>query len=81
MTMTPKEYAEVRHSELKEASLPALKEYAKKLGVILPPPGRVRALITAIIKKKIKLVKEKKNDQPVRSGKTVHKGGYIGTPR
>lgn len=55
--MTPKEYAEVRHSELKEASLPALKEYAKSLGVIMPPPGRVRALITAIIKKEIKILK------------------------
>lgn len=60
--MTPKEYTALRHEQLKEASLGALKAYAKMLGVILPPPGRVRALITAIIKKEIaqQVAKQKK---------------------
>lgn len=61
--MTPKEYAEQRHLELKDAGLRALKEYAILLGVILPPPGRVRALITAIIKKEIKIQLKKQKEE------------------
>jgi hypothetical protein len=72
--MTPKEYAIARHSDLKEASLPALKEYARSLGVIPPPPGRVRALITAIIKKEIALQLAKQKEKKEISESTASSG-------